>query len=187
SVGYRLLEEGLVFGGKTLTSSDIAVAAGYVEMGERAKVTHLDKDMVARAVDVIHDILADVVDRMKTSGEPVPLILVGGGSVLITKNIPGTSDTIIPDHASVANAIGAAIAQIGAEIDKVFSYDDIGREKAMEKAKQEVIEKVVTAGALRDTIEIIDIEEVPLAYVPGGAVRLRIKAAGQLNFDQKKG
>ncbi len=187
SVGYRLLQEGLVFGGKTLTSSDIAVAAGYVEMGERAKVANLDKDMVTQAVDVIHDIMADVVDRMKTSGDPVPLILVGGGSVLINRNIPGTSDTIIPDHASVANAIGAAIAQIGAEIDKVFSYDDIGREKAMDMAKQEVIEKAVTAGALRDTIEIIDIEEVPLAYVPGGAVRLRIKAAGQLNFDQKKG
>ncbi|NOZ66219.1 MAG: hydantoinase/oxoprolinase family protein, partial [Alphaproteobacteria bacterium] len=169
------------------TSSDIAVAAGYVEMGERAKVANLDKDMVTQAVDVIHDIMADVVDRMKTSGDPVPLILVGGGSVLINRDIPGTSDTIIPDHASVANAIGAAIAQIGAEIDKVFSYDDIGREKAMDMAKQEVIEKAVTAGALRDTIEIIDIEEVPLAYVPGGAVRLRIKAAGQLNFDQKKG
>ena len=130
SVGYKLLEEGLVFGGKTLTSSDIAVAAGYVEMGDSTKVASLDSSMVSQAVDVIHDIMTDVVDRMKTSGDPVPLILVGGGSVLINRDIAGTSDTIIPDYASVANAIGAAIAHIGAEIDKVYSYDDIGREKA---------------------------------------------------------
>ena len=184
SVGYKLLQEGLVFGGQTLTCSDIAVAAGYVDMGDKSKVASLDSNMVDRAVDKIHDIMADIVDRMKTSGEPVPLILVGGGAVLINRDIPGTSDTIIPDHASVANAIGAAIAQIGAEIDKVFSYDEVGREKAMEMAKQDVIEKAVIAGAERDSIEIIDIEEVPLAYVPGGAVRLRIKAAGQLNFGQ---
>ena len=49
-----------------------------------------------------------------------------------------------------------------------------------------MIEKAVTAGAEKGTIEIIDIEEVPLAYVPGGTVRLRIKAAGQLNFNKKK-
>lgn len=186
SVGYKLLDDGIVFGGDTLTSSDIAVAAGYVDMGDSSKVASLDSDLVTKAVDVIHDIMADVVDRMKTSGDLVPLILVGGGSVLINRDIPGTSDTIIPDHASVANAIGAAIAQIGAEIDKVFSYDDIGRDKAMEMAKKEVIEKAVSAGAERGTIEIIDIEEVPLAYVPGGAVRLRIKAAGHLNLDQIK-
>jgi len=185
SVGYKLLEEGVVFGGDTLTCSDIAVAAGYADMGDTSNVASLDTVMVNKAVDVIHGIMADVVDRMKTSGAPVPLILVGGGSILINQDIPGTSDTIIPDHASVANAIGAAIAHIGAEIDKVFSYEEIGREKAIALAKQDVTEKAVVAGAERETIEIIDIEEVPLAYVPGGAVRLRIKAAGQLNFSQK--
>lgn len=184
SVGYKLLQEGLVFGGDTLTTSDIAVAAGYAEMGEPSNVASLDEDMVSKTVDVIHGILAEAVDRMKTSSDPVPLILVGGGSVLINRDISGTSKTMTPDHASVANAIGAAIAQIGAEIDKVFSYDEVGRENAMEMAKQEVIEKALNAGAEQGSIEIIDIEEVPLAYVPGGTVRLRIKAAGQLNLKQ---
>lgn len=186
SVGYRLLEEGIVFGGATLTCSDIAVAAGYAEMGDKSKTASFDDAMITQSVDVIHNIMADVVDRMKTSGAPVPLILVGGGSVLINQDITGTSDTIIPDYASVANAIGAAIADVGAEIDKVFSYETIGREKAMDLARQAVIEKAIVAGAERETIEIIDVEEVPLAYVPGGAVRLRIKAAGQLNFGQTR-
>lgn len=184
SVGYKLLQEGLVFGGETLTCSDIAVAAGYADIGDRTHVASLDRSKVEEAVDCIHDIMADIVDRMKTSGDPVPLILVGGGAVLINRDIPGTSATVMPDHASVANAIGAAIAQIGTEIDKVFSYEEIGREKALELAKEEVTEKAVLAGAERDTVTIIDIEEVPLAYVPGGAVRLRVKASGQLDFNK---
>jgi len=186
SVGYRLLDEAIIFGGKTLTSSDIAVAAGYAEMGDISKTSSLDSHMVAGAVETIHNIITEAVDRMKTSGDPVPLILVGGGAVLVNRDIDGTSRTLIPDHASVANAIGAAIAQIGAEIDKVFSYDEIGRDKALDLAKQEAIDKAVTAGAERQSIEIIDIEEVPLAYVPGGTVRLRIKVAGKLNFNQQK-
>ena len=39
-----------------------------------------------------------------------------------------------------------------------------------------------SAGAAPDSIEVLDIEELPLAYVPGGAVRLRVKVAGTLEF-----
>lgn len=182
SVGYRLLEEGLVFGGETLTSSDIAVAAGYAKMGNPAGIEGLDPIMVSKGVDAMHHIVETAVDRMKTSSEPVPLILVGGGSVLINRDIPGTSDTIIPENASVANAIGAAIAQIGGEIDKVYSYEALGREATIAQAREDAIEQAVAAGAEKNTVEIVDIEEVPLAYVPGGAVRLRVKAVGELDL-----
>ena len=37
SVGYRLIEEALVFGGRTLTATDAAVAAGIVAIGDRAQ------------------------------------------------------------------------------------------------------------------------------------------------------
>ena len=43
SVGYRLTEEALVFGGETLTTTDIAVAAGVAEIGDaRARSHDLD-------------------------------------------------------------------------------------------------------------------------------------------------
>src|ERR687893_76782 len=38
SVGYRITEEALVFGGDTLTTTDIAVAAGVAEIGEARRV-----------------------------------------------------------------------------------------------------------------------------------------------------
>jgi N-methylhydantoinase A/oxoprolinase/acetone carboxylase beta subunit len=180
SVGYQLTEKAKVFGGDVLTASDIAVAAAYADFGDASKVADLDKDLVIAAVDAIHQIVNVGVDRMKTSSEPMPVILVGGGSVLIRDDIPGTSEVIVPDHAAVANAIGASIAQVGGEVDKVYSYDKDGREVTIAGAKAEAIQKALDAGAKKDSIEIIDFEELPLQYVPGNSVRLRAKAAGEL-------
>ena len=39
---------------------------------------------------------------------------------------------------------------------------------------------IVEAGALPETVEIIEVEDVPLAYHPGNTCRVRVKAAGDL-------
>jgi N-methylhydantoinase A/oxoprolinase/acetone carboxylase beta subunit len=182
SVGFRLLQEGMCFGGEILTASDVAVAAGYASMGDSSRVSGLPKSTIDAAVAEIHRIVAEGVDRMKTSADRVPLVLVGGGSVLVNQDIPGTSEVIVPEHAAVANAIGASIAQIGGEIDTVFYYDEVGRDAALETARNSAETAAIEAGADPGTVEITDIEEVPLAYVPGGAVRLRVRAAGDLTL-----
>jgi N-methylhydantoinase A/oxoprolinase/acetone carboxylase beta subunit len=41
SVGYRLTDEGRVFGGDTLTTTDVVVAAGLVDIGDRSRVGDL--------------------------------------------------------------------------------------------------------------------------------------------------
>ncbi|MEM1261452.1 MAG: hydantoinase/oxoprolinase family protein [Pseudomonadota bacterium] len=180
SVGFRLTTEGRVFGGSTLTTSDVAVAAGLTTMGDRRRVADLPPADVARCVAAIREIVTDGVDRMKTSAADVPLVLVGGGAVIIDGQIPGASEVIVPDHAAVANAVGASIAQVGGEIDTVFSYDAIGRDAAMDEAQHAARQAAIAAGADAATITITSIDEVPLAYVPGGSVRLRVKAAGDL-------
>jgi len=180
SVGYRLTEKAHVFGGDTLTATDIAVAAGYASVGDPGGVAQIPSELVDAAVVEIHTIVNVGVDRMKTRADPIPVVLVGGGSILIRDDIPGTSKVVVPEHAAVANAIGASIAQVGGEIDKVYFYDAVGRDAAVEDAKKEAKKVAVTAGAEESTLEIIDFEELPLSYVPGGAVRLRAKAAGQL-------
>jgi hypothetical protein len=38
----------------------------------------------------------------------------------------------------------------------------------------------VEAGAIEDTVEIIESEDVPLAYYPGNTSRVKVKAAGDL-------
>ena len=175
SVGYELTTRGRVFGGRDLTATDIAVAAGAADIGEASRVRDLDGSLVTRARDTIQEI-----DRMKTAAGDLPVVLVGGGTILVSRPIAGTSDMIVPEHADVANAIGAAIAQVGGEVDKVYSYDRLGREGALAEAKEEAVAKAVEAGAAPDTVAIVDVEEVPLAYMPGGSCRVRVKAVGDL-------
>ena len=180
SLGYRLLDEALVFGGGTLTASDVAVAAQYATMGDPTLVADLPRETVELAVTGIHRMLAEGVDRMKTSAEPVPLILVGGGSVLVSGDVPGVSEVIVPESAAVANAVGASIALAGGEVDAVFSYEALGRDGAMAAARERASQAAVDAGARPGTIQITNVEEIPLSYVPGALVRLRVKAAGEL-------
>ena len=182
SVGYRLDSKALVFGGSTLTATDLAVAAGYADIGVASSVAHLSRHLVDGGIGRIRKIVEEGIDRMKTSAEPVPLVLVGGGSVLIQGELEGVSEVVVPEHASVANAVGATIANVSGEIDRVFSYERLGRKMAIEIAKSEARERAVAAGALRESVEIIDVEELPVAYVPGGSVRLRVKAAGEVEY-----
>jgi N-methylhydantoinase A/oxoprolinase/acetone carboxylase beta subunit len=180
SVGYRLPREALVFGGETLTTTDIAVAAGVADIGDRARVRHLGAAFVEAAMDEIHRKLEQAIDRMKTSADNMAVVLVGGGSVLVDRELKGVSELLIPERSSEANAIGAAIAQVGGEVDRVFHYAETGRDAALEQARGEAVRRVIDAGAEPGSASIIEIEELPLSYAPRGAVRVRVKAVGDL-------
>ena len=81
----------------------------------------------------------------------------------------------------IANAVGAAIGQISGEVDRIFSLESKSRDDALAEARQEAREKAITAGAKPDTIELLDQEDVPLAYLPGNATRIRVKVVGDMN------
>lgn len=180
SVGYEITQKALVFGGDTLTATDIAVAAGVADLGEKAAVAHLDKTFVHNVYGKLVQMLEQEIDRIKTSSEPVPVILVGGGSILFSKEINGASEVVKHVSGGVANAIGAAIAQVSGRIEKVFSLDELGREKTLELAKNMALEEAILAGANSETLEIVQLEDIPLAYLPGNATKITIKAAGSL-------
>ncbi|HKG25074.1 MAG TPA: hydantoinase/oxoprolinase family protein [Thermomicrobiales bacterium] len=182
SVGYRITEEALVFGGDTLTTTDIAVAAGAADIGDAQRVKSLDRTLVQAAMDRIQEMTDAAVDRMKTSAEPIPVIVVGGGSVLIAKPVAGASEMVKPDHFEAANAVGAAIGQISGEVDRVYSLEARSRADALDAAKSEASQKAIDAGADPGTVQIVDVEDVPLTYLPGNATRIRVKAVGDLTL-----
>ncbi|QIM16294.1 hydantoinase/oxoprolinase family protein [Leucobacter insecticola] len=183
SVGYRLSSEALVFGGSTLTATDIAVAAGRADIGDRSQVAHLDPTFVARVLDRIAERVAEAVDRMRTSPDPIPVVAVGGGSLLLPDELPLFGTVSKPENYAVANAIGASIAQVGGEIDKVYSVAPGQREHTITAVRAEAIEKAVAAGAKPSSVTIIDFDEVPIPYLPGNATRIRVKAVGDLSME----
>ena len=178
SVGYRLTEEARSFGGDTLTATDVEVAAGTVDIGP--ETPDVGEETVANAREHIQQEVEKAVDRMKTSPEAVPVVVVGGGSILVPDGLEGASDVYKPDHYEVANAVGVAIAQVSGEVDRIYSLDDRSRDEALEDAKAKATANAVEAGAGEESVDIVDIEEVPLSYLPGNAVRIKVKAAGEL-------
>ena len=180
SVGYRLQEEALVFGGQQLTATDLAVAVGRIQLGDFNRVQAIPKTTLEQGLSYIQHSLEDHIDRMRLSAAPVPVVAVGGGNILFPDTLRGVSDIIRPEQAGVANAIGVAIAQVSGTIDRVFSLEKLSRPEAIDQATALAFERAVTAGAAPDTVEVLDLEEIPLAYLPGNAVRIKVKAVGSL-------
>ncbi len=177
SVGYRLVRQALVFGGDTLTCTDVAVAAGLAEIGDKSQVSHLSAPVVESAIRSIHDQMAQSVDRMKNNAAEVPLLAVGGGAMLVPDTLPGISRVHRVRHDGVANAVGAAIAQISGETDRI--YRDTERDDALAHARELAISNAVAGGAVADSIEVIESEDFPLSYLPGNALRVRVRVVGE--------
>jgi N-methylhydantoinase A/oxoprolinase/acetone carboxylase beta subunit len=177
SVGYRLTHAARVFGGSTLTATDLAVAAGLVDLGDPATVSSLDAETVRWATRRFRTLVEEGVDRMKIDAAPLPLLAVGGGAFLVPERLPGISEVVQVPHAAVANAVGAAIAQVSGEVDQVFR--DLGREGSMEEATRLARQRAVDAGADEATLQVVDTEDIPLAYLPGDALRVRVRVVGE--------
>jgi N-methylhydantoinase A/oxoprolinase/acetone carboxylase beta subunit len=179
-VGYRLLEEAFVFGGSTLTASDIAVKAGRANFGDAGRVPNLDPLVLSEILAQFRRTFEEGIDRMKTAAADVPVVLVGGGSMLVDRELKGASQVVQPEHAAVANAVGAAIAQVGGEVDRIVAYDGTSREAVMRSIEEEAAGRAVAAGADPRTVRLVDVEEVFLSYLPGHTAQIRAKAIGDL-------
>ena len=131
-------------------------------------------------MECIRELTEDAIDAMKVSNADVDVILVGGGSIILPENLHGASSVTKPNYFGTANAIGSAISKVSGIIEKLIDYDKNPRETALEEAKAEAIRAAENAGAIPETIEIIDVEDVPLQYYPGNTNRVKIKAAGDV-------
>ena len=180
SVGYKLTTDALIFGGDTLTTSDVAVALGLADFGDKDAIANLQDDHLKAVRERINEMITNAVERMRVSPDPIPVLAVGGGSILVPDHV-GELPVIRPEYFSVANAVGAAIGQISGEVDRIFSLDGKTREEALAEALKEATEKAIAAGARPDSIELLDQEDVPLAYLPGNATRIRLKVVGDMN------
>lgn len=178
SVGYRIAREALVFGGSTLTATDLAVASGRVDIGDRSRVEGLDRSAVDTLMKRAEAMIETSVDRMKVSADDVDLVAVGGGAFLIPDRLHGIARVHRVEHAGVANALGAAMAQVSGEVDQVFANRD--RDAALSDAHGIAVARAVEAGALAESIKVIEVEDLPLAYIKGGARRVRVRVVGDI-------
>jgi N-methylhydantoinase A/oxoprolinase/acetone carboxylase beta subunit len=179
SVGYRLERETLVFGGATATLTDAAVAAGRIELGDHP-LPRASREPLIAALRRSDELLAEAVDRAKIARSEPVLVVVGGAGFLVPEDLAGVAEVRRPEHHEVANAIGAAIAQVGGQVERIVHPGVIGRRAALESVFDEARSRAVRAGADPDRLQIVEVEEVPLAYLTDPAIRIRVKAVGPL-------
>jgi N-methylhydantoinase A/oxoprolinase/acetone carboxylase beta subunit len=180
SVGHRIAEEALVFGGGTATLTDAATAAEPGVIPGRA-LPALDKATRVSLVDalaVARDRIESAVERMSLGRTNLPLVVVGGGGFLVPDRISGASDVLRPERGNVANAVGAAIALAGGRADHMGDYAD--RLDAIEAASRQAIERAIQAGADPRTVEVVDVLETPVSYATRPTLKVSVKAAGPL-------
>jgi hypothetical protein len=80
--------------------------------------------------------------------------------------------------------VGAAIAQVSGQIEEVVRLDG-DRDATLREARERAVKRAVDAGANGDRVEIVEQDEVPLAYVTEPIARLRVKAVGPLRATEE--
>lgn len=189
SVGADIKTRAKIFGGDTITSTDVTVAItdgkSVFEVGDKSKVEGLFTDSFQKKFQVVvKSKLERVIDRMRTSPDPVPVLLVGGGSFISPMELDGASKVYRPPYYEVANAIGAAMGKLSASIHKIEFLSSIS-EKAdvIERMKKEVTADIVSKGALESSVQIVDLSYDPVPYVDR-TYTFEIKVVGDIDYDK---
>lgn len=191
SVGYNLVRLAKAFGGPLLTVHDIAVATGKLKekldvfdtnyVVDRKKIQELKTETVKTADALIKDTLEAAIDKMKTTADAVPAIFVGGGALVVpNKDLHGISKVILPEHFEVGGAIGTTIAEIGAYAEGVYDLEKEDRDESITRTIEQAKDNATLSGAVRSTIEVIDIEEIPFTYMPGKREKVRVRVKGKI-------
>lgn len=186
SVGLSLTKNALVFGGDKLTATDIALlhSKSSIEGGDVSKLSSISSDTTEKSFKQIQANLSKAIDAIRTSPAEIPLILVGGGSMIIGDEIKGISKIMRPLYHEYANAVGAAVAKIATVVDSIVSLENGGLsfEKILELKKQEAIESIIKEkGAVTESTYIADVTSLPVQY-SANKLRIIIKAAGEVDL-----
>lgn len=176
SCGNKTFTDGVAFGGKTLTLTDIALALGYVEIpGARPQNVDLSHKGCRAVINESIRKIYELISKIGPEHSHLPIIMIGGGATLFPKHLLDDR-FIIPPYAQVANAYGAALAEISATIDTVVSLEN--RQSVLESLQQQAIQAAIQKGSDFKTVKIVDVTIIPYHYIPNQRARVIIRASG---------
>jgi hypothetical protein len=119
SVGSRLAQDGVYFGGQTFTvsSSKFTILLSMLTLMQSTDLilsNALTDKLVSSDVKLaglleIKRAVEAAIELVKTKPADARVILVGGGSIIVGDKIAGVEELVRPEHFEVANAVGAAV------------------------------------------------------------------------------
>lgn len=196
SVANKLLTASKSFGGSTLTVTDIALAYKRIDIPNHNTcwTTELSADQLAAIDTTIHQRLASLIDNVASSvsDKPQDVILIGGGAALFdtTKlyellhhKLPSLR-IHVPKHAAIANAIGAAFAEISGTHTGIYDLSIHSRNEACELTKQIAHDNACYNGASKNSLRLKNITLTEVNYLPGNHTKIQVKVAGAPKIKQ---
>jgi N-methylhydantoinase A/oxoprolinase/acetone carboxylase beta subunit len=177
SLGGRLEEDSLVFGGSTPTLTDAAVAGGRARLGSQG-LSAQQQGSLAAVLPVLDRLLAQAVERVQHAVAAATLVVFGGASILVPDHLAGISQTTVPANGDVAGAVGLVTAPAGGQSDRICADRLSVRATTMQAAQADALARAIHAGADPAQVQIVDVEEAPLTYLLNPPIRIRVRAAG---------
>ena len=156
SAGKNLFKEAVFANGNKLTMTDLAICFDSTLKIEKKEIKHL-------------------INQMRAKDTNLKIILVGGGAMLFKKIV--SDQFIIPECFEVANAYGAALAEVSGNEDNIVSLKQ--RQKTLNEIIARAKNNAIKKGAVKDSIRISDIQIIPYHYIPNSIARLIVTVAGQ--------
>lgn len=177
SCGNKTFTQAVSFGGTRLTLTDIALFLGHLSIpGARpnhVKLSHIGcKSVLNEAMRRIYESIG----KLGPEATKLPIVMIGGGASLLPKSLLDDR-FIIPNYASVANAYGAALAEISATVDTIVSLEE--RDKVLQQLQAQAIQMAIQKGADYQKVKVVDIDIIPYHYVPNRMARVIIRASGK--------
>ena len=181
SVSFELLSKAQSFGGEILTLTDISINAEISKNFKTNKKAGISKEDAQNVMNQATKKLSKIAEDMAVTlkGNAIPIVLVGGGACLF--DTTKINNAIIPKHYGVANAYGAALAEVSSSFDKIVSLEQ--REATIEKIEQELSNELESKGVNLKTIRVIEKSIIPFHYMPGSLARVIITSAGQMKWN----
>lgn len=176
SCGKYINQESQAFGGSRLTLTDIAIALNHLNIsGTNSKQIKITPEDCQNIMQDMLKKLSHAVERVQGCDEShLPIVVIGGGSALLPKS---EKDFIRPNHAHVANAYGAALAEIAATVDTVVSLKN--RNYTLTNLQEQAKELARQNGANQQTTQIVDLQIIPYHYIPNQMARVIVTASGK--------
>lgn len=177
SVGKYLCTHSRSFGGNELTLTDAALVMGNIKISEAdVQQTFINSDQGKIIFDHVKEKIEEAISKMRGEYGDLPIIFVGGGSALLPSSF-FQKKYQIPDYFNVANAYGAALAEISGTVDTVVSLKN--RKEVLEELYEKARQKAIDQGADPNALRLVDQQIIPYSYIPNQMARVLVRYCGK--------
>lgn len=181
SVARKLKTESQSFGGKTITLTDVGLSLGLFIIPEsQPELVSLSKEEAITIMENLKKRLLYGLSLVQGKEKDLPIVVVGGAASLIKAALTGTeleNRLYIPEEASVANAFGAALAEISSTLSVVTPLQ-YNRQAILDEMKAKATQRAIQNGAHKEKTRITSVDVIPYAYSKDGLAKVTVTASG---------